>query len=214
MNNIKSIEGKIVKSISTKTIGTSSTLMIIFTDGSKINIVASINGEEGVAQLDVDLNGKNPKDAVGQKVINVIEKFDGEKDYIIMKLKSGIMLTVSAFCTSEKSTTNLNTFVYASDKIVKESIIENEYPKRGRYPLSAPQYKNTEKNEPETWIKNDKSIAKEIFNDLEIWLKKHNIYDENEELEEIESWLDINLEPYDENIQDLVLNLVRNKYDI
>lgn len=287
MKDLKKLEGKTIKYIHQDNSSANSYLIIKFEDDWKINITSTANGNEGVGQLHIETSSKNLEDFMGKTIKIITEEFDGEDDFIILNFKDGSKMVISSFSSSENTTASLDTFLYAGDKIVKESlddslnsdtaqdwqkihllvfertesgyiqdedelqlvintliglknrgvyniskedikdaawtgyedakynVNENEYSKRGKYPLSRIQYENTLKDNTqkakrlEQWSK-----AAEIFTDLEEWLNKHQIHDQDEELDEIESWLDINLEDEDEMVIDKVLELVRDKYNI
>lgn len=142
MNNLKRIEGKTIKTVSENNDGVNSYFIIKFEEGGKANIVSFLRGDEGVAQLDIDLNGLQPKDLLGMKIVKVEEEFDGELDHLILHLRGGKKLEITPYSSSPVSTASLDVTLYSGDNIVAESLEENMYQKWGEYPLSKPQYEN------------------------------------------------------------------------
>jgi len=205
MDDLKRLEGKIIDSVHEDTDGVNSYFIIKFKDGGKLNITSYLNGDEGVAQLDVDTNGLQPSDILGKKILKFTEEFDGEFDHLNIDLEGGHKLSFVPFSSTEDSTAGLSTSVYAGEKIVAESLSENMYQKWGEYPMSKPQYEEGETPE---------RVAQEILEELEEWLKKQQIYDEDEELSEIESWLIINTDDEPTAVRNKVMELVTQKYDI
>jgi len=156
MNNLKRIEGKTIKSVSENTDGTNSYFIIKFEEGGKVNIVSFLRGDEGVAQLDIDLNGLNPNDLPGKEILKVEEEFDGEFDHLFLHLRGGKKIEITPYSSSPVSTASLDFTLYSGDsivaennkmpgmkaKLVTESLKENTYQKWGQYQMSKPQYES------------------------------------------------------------------------
>lgn len=140
MADLKTLEGKIIDSLSGDFDGESAYMIIKFKGGGKLNIVSFLRGEEGTAQLDVDLGKLTPEEIVGKKIIGFKEEFDGETDHLSIILKGGHRIELTPFSSSPESTASLETTVYSSDKIVAESLDENMYLKRGQAVMNQPQY--------------------------------------------------------------------------
>ncbi len=66
MDDLKRVEGKTIQSIERNSDTENSYLLIKFKEGGKVNIVAYPNGDEGVAQLDVETNGLKTEEIVGK----------------------------------------------------------------------------------------------------------------------------------------------------
>jgi len=130
MDDLKRIEGKSIKSFKTNRSDKSTTLIIQFTEGGKINIVGYPNGEAGTAQLDIMVDKIKIDDIIGKRIDVVVEEYNGDNEYLIIKLRGGGSLIISAYCSSEDETASLKTTVYSSDEIVKESKIKNEIMKK------------------------------------------------------------------------------------
>jgi hypothetical protein len=205
MNDLKRLEGKIIDSVREDNDGASSYFVIKFEDGTKLNIVSYLNGDKGLAQLDVDTAGLKPNQFLGKQILKFTEEFDGEIDHLFMDLKGGHKIEFTPFSSSEDSTAGLETFVYSGDKIVAESLMENSYLKWGQYSMSQPQYEEGETPERR---------AQEIVEELEEWLVKQRIHDEDEELTEVEAWLIINTDDEPGSVRRKVMELVTQKYDI
>lgn len=135
MKDLNSIEGNIIDSIKEENDGTNSFLIMKFKQGGKANIVSYLNGNEGVAQLDIDINGLSPADLIGKKIVKTEQVFDGERDTLIIYLKGGKQLILSAYASSPESTASIDISVYSGDKIVAESLSENMYQRRGEHSL-------------------------------------------------------------------------------
>jgi len=204
MDDLKRLEGKTIQSIEKNTDSKNSYLIIKFKEGGKLNITSFPNSDEGVGQLDINLEGLKEEDIVGKRILNITEEFDGEHDHIIINFKDNSKIVVGSFSSSEDSTAGLSTTVYAAEKLVKESLDENTNmsPMRNRFPM---QYEDGPDPDRQ---------ATEIIADLEDYLEKQQIYDEQEELEEIESWLQINLEDAPFNVRRKVLGNITRKYNI
>jgi hypothetical protein len=162
MTNLKRIEGKTIKSISENNDGTNSYLIIKFEEGGKLNIVAFLRGDKGVAQLDVDLGGLTPEKLIGKRILAVEEEFDGEQDHINFTLRGGHKIKITSYCSSPVSTASLEATLYSGDnivaesnklnkmkaKFVAESLRENTYQQIGQYQMSKPQYESDEDYNP------------------------------------------------------------------
>jgi len=87
----------------------------------------------------------NLKHLEGKTISTIEEDFDGENSYIIIKFKSGEKLNVTAYSSSEEGTGQIDTHVYASNQLVKETLEgkeKNSYLQFGEYLMSKPQYEN------------------------------------------------------------------------
>ena len=233
MDNIQRIEGKTVKSIEKNSDSTNSFIIIKFEDDSKINITAYPQGDKGVGQLSAKTNNIKYDEIVGKRIANVIEKFDGETNYIIISFKEGGNLILSAFCNNEDITAGLKMFVYSSDKVVKESINENTYPRTGEYTMSRPQYENTtDETEDEedaeiddyfthaNTANNDKktelisnNLIKLVFEELEEWVEEQRFLNKEDEINGIEEWLKF-YEDFDYDFKINLIKLVQQHYNI
>lgn len=142
MDNLKRLEGKVIKSVSEDFDGENSYFIIKFEDKGKVNIVSFVRGDEGTAQLDIDLNGLKEEDLIGKKIIKVEEEFDGEYDYLYLYLRGGKKITISPFSSSPESTAGLDISLYSGSNIVAESLDENTYQQWGQYQMSKPQYED------------------------------------------------------------------------
>ena len=127
MNDLKKLENNIIKSIKEDSSGKSAFAVIKFNSGAKLHIISYLNGNEGVAQLDIDTGKLKTEDIIGKKVISIVEEFDGESDHLIIKLSGGYELLFTAFSSSPDSTASLKTSIYSGKKIVAESLEENNY---------------------------------------------------------------------------------------
>ncbi len=63
------------------------------------------------------------------------------------------------------------------------------------------------------WMMNEANIP-DILKELEKHLKKQNISDEDEEIKEVESWLEMELEEYDLGTREKIISAVSKRYDI
>jgi len=215
MNDLKRLEGKTIESIDNNSDGKNSYLIIKFKEGGKLNLTSYPNSDEGVGQLDIDLRGVKEADLIGKRILSIIEEFDGANDFIIINFKDGGKLTVTSFSSSEDSTAGLSATVYSAEKLVKESLDENSYKnaRKGQYPMYQPQYESGEE-EMDDQDHEDSIEAEDIVLELEDWLAQHQIYDEQEELEEIQSWIEINLDEISPNVKRKVMTLISQSYDI
>jgi len=221
MNDLKRLEGKTISFIEQDQNGRNSFLIIKFEEGGKLNITSFPHGDNGVGQLDIELGDIKEEDLIGKRVHSITEEFDGVNDFIIITFKDSKKMTITAFSSAENTTAGLETFVYSSEKLVAESLNEimneNKYTdaRWGQYPMYKPQYENGEDDcEIGTYKGKDDFMVNAILTNLEEWLEKHQIHDEQEEIEEIESWLDINLEDAPVAIKDAVIMKVARKYNI
>jgi len=162
MADLSKLEGKTIDSIKENFDGINSFLIIKFQEGGKLNVVSYLGGDEGTAQLDIEMGSLKPQDLVGKQIIKFKEEFDGEYDYLDIFLKGGGKIKITAFSSSPNSTANLDTTVYSGDnlvaesnnqnkmktKLVAESLDENMYQRWGEYPMSKPQYESGEDYNP------------------------------------------------------------------
>jgi len=122
MNDLRKLEQQVISSVRENTDGESSYFIVEFESGGKLNVVSYRHGDEGVANLDIDLNGMQPKDLIGKKVLKFEEEFDGEYKHLIIKFKDNTEIILTPFSSAEDQTAGLSYTVYSGDKIVAESL--------------------------------------------------------------------------------------------
>jgi len=122
MDDLKRVEGKTISSLERDNNEENSYAIIKFKEGGKINIVSTTKGK-GVGQLDIVSSGFLMDNIIGKQIENIIEKFDGEKDFLIFNFKKGGNLSINAFGSSEESNAELSYDVYVESKKISESKI-------------------------------------------------------------------------------------------
>lgn len=122
MDDLKRIEGKSIKSFKTTRSNKSTVLIIKFAEGGKINIAGFTNGDIGTAQLDIMVDKIKFNDIIGKRIDVVVEEYNGDNEYIIIKLREGGSIIITAYSSSEDTTASLKATIYSSDEVVKESL--------------------------------------------------------------------------------------------
>ena len=151
MDDLKHLEGKAVRSIEQNNAGLNSFMIIKFTDDSKLNVSGYPHQDNGVAQLDIELEDIKLPEIKNRKIATIEEEFDGQMDKLIIKFKQGGRMVIGAFNSKEDGTAGLETTVYVENKkkFVKESLDENEYKtgRAGNYIMNSPQYEELDPEE-------------------------------------------------------------------
>jgi hypothetical protein len=182
MDNLKHLQGKAVKSIEENNAGLNSYLIIKFTDDSKLNVSGYPHSDNGVAQLDIELDGVKIAELKNRKIYTIEEEFDGDMEKLIINFKKGGRMIIGAFNSKEDGTAGLETTVYVKNakKLVGESLEENEYKtgENGDYIMNSPQY---EEEEIENDEKEMKKFVKETLSEAD-WQRGNDDYDEYDEL--------------------------------
>ena len=155
MDNIAHLEGKAVKTIEQNNSGLNSYLIVKFTDDSKLNISGYPHGDNGVAQLDIELNQIKLEEIKNRKILTIEEEFDGQMDKLHIKFKNGGEMVIGAFNSKEDGTAGLEITAYVENrkKLVGETLAENEYKdgRWGNYIMNSPQYEDISKmQQPDT----------------------------------------------------------------
>jgi len=110
----------------------------------------------------------NLKHLEGKTIETIEEDFDGENSYIIIKFKTGEKLNVTAYSSSEEGTGQIDTHVYTSNKLVKETLEgkeKNGYLRFGEYPMSKPQYESDDEFDIEDMDDEDDEFSIEDMDD-------------------------------------------------
>ena len=188
MDDLKHLEGKAVKSIEQNNAGLNSYLIIKFTDDSKLNVAGYPHGDNGVAQLDIELEDVKIEEIKNRKIYTIEEEFDGDMDKLIINFKKGGKMVIGAFNSKEDATAGLETTVYVENakKFVRECLEENEYKdSRWGYPtiFMSPQYEEEteETEEKENNNKEMKKFVKETLSEAD-WQRGNDDFDEYDEL--------------------------------
>ena len=205
MSNYETLYGKTISAID-QTKGDKGTAIIIlkFEEGESFNIIAVPNSDKGVANIDLNYNGMQENTLIGKRVHQIGEEFNNAISYVHIIFKDGNKLSISGYSSTEEGTVTIETTVHGSQKLVAESLEENTNmnPMRQRYKMNYEDGPDPDRQ------------AAEIMVNLEDHLEEHKIYDEDEELDEIESWLMTNVEDESNGIKIAVMKLVLQKYDV
>ena len=196
MDDLNHIEGKAVRSIEQNNSGLNSYLIIKFTDDSKLNVSGYPHQDNGVAQLDIELDGIKLPEIKNRKISTIEEEFDGQMDKLIIKFKQGGRMVIGAFNSKEDGTAGLETAVYVENKkkFVKEALEEDlgkkppaMYPtgRAGNYIMNSPQYEDLDPEEEEKENKSEKmkKFVSENLNEFADWYDTEPVEYDDEEMD-------------------------------
>ena len=206
--------GKRILSIIEEFDGANDFIIINFKDGGKLTVTSFSSSEDSTAGLSATVYSaeKLVKESLDENAFNkryrrnfLKGKKPKKKDYYQDYPYSGIKFDQIAYDLDMEDYIEKN----------KESLDENSYKnaRKGQYPMYQPQYESGEE-EMDDQDHEDSIEAEDIVLELEDWLAQHQIYDEQEELEEIQSWIEINLDEISPNVKRKVMTLISQSYDI
>ena len=173
MNDLKSLDQQTIESAKVTRKDRTSSLIMKFEEGGKVNFSAFPHGESGVAQLDIDLGGIKEEDLPGKRILSSVENFDGKEDSIHITFKDNTKMIISASNTLANATAGLKTNIYTGDNmsiekpgLVGESVNyylkENSYLQKGQSAMSNMQYESEDEDEVDLFsrYKEDKKNKK------------------------------------------------------